>query len=65
MKLFVWENVLYDYGPGIMFAHAETLEQALELLRGIEGGILVSDLGSPHTVIEADQPYANYSWGSS
>ncbi len=32
LKLYVWENVLTDYYPGIMFALAESEEKARELL---------------------------------
>ena len=32
MKLYVWDNVLTDYTDGIMFAVAESLEQAREAL---------------------------------
>jgi len=30
MRLFVWERVLIDYSAGVMFALAETVEQARE-----------------------------------
>jgi hypothetical protein len=32
LKLFVWENVFENYLPGIMFAYAESLEAARQLL---------------------------------
>ena len=32
LKLFVWENVLEDWEPGIAFAFAETAEQAKDLI---------------------------------
>jgi len=32
LKLFVWEDVLADYTPGIAFAIAETKEEAIELI---------------------------------
>jgi hypothetical protein len=31
LRLYVWENVLTDYTDGIMFALAESVEQAREL----------------------------------
>jgi hypothetical protein len=31
LRLYVWENVLIDYTDGIMFALAESVEQAREL----------------------------------
>lgn len=33
LKLFVWEDVLTDYTSGIMFALAENVEQAKEIIR--------------------------------
>ena len=32
MKLFVWPDALTDYSSGVMFAYAETVEQARELV---------------------------------
>jgi hypothetical protein len=32
LKLYVWENVLTDYTDGVMFALAESVEQARGLL---------------------------------
>jgi hypothetical protein len=32
LKLFVWEDVLTDYTPGIAFALAETKEEAINLI---------------------------------
>lgn len=32
LKLFVWEDVLWDYSNGIAFALAESKEQAIEML---------------------------------
>jgi len=32
LKLFVWEDVLTDYTPGIAFALAETEQEAREIL---------------------------------
>lgn len=43
LKLFVWENVLTDYNPGVMFALAENIEQAREK-------ILSKEEDSPDTV---------------
>jgi len=33
MKLYVWEYVLTDYTDGIMFALANSVEEARELIR--------------------------------
>ena len=35
MKLFVWENVLVDWMPGIMFALAHSEDEARELVVAI------------------------------
>jgi len=32
LKLYVWENVLYDYSSGIAFAYAENSEEARKLI---------------------------------
>lgn len=32
LKLYVWQNVLVDYTPGIMFALAETPKEARRLI---------------------------------
>ncbi len=32
LKLYVWENVLVDYDPGIMFALAASPEEARRLI---------------------------------
>ncbi len=33
MKLYVWEDVLRDYTPGMICALAESEEQALEMIK--------------------------------
>ena len=33
LKLFVWEDVLVDYTSGVMFALAESVEEARAMLR--------------------------------
>ena len=33
MKLYVWHNVLGNYGPGIAFALARSKEEALNLIK--------------------------------
>ncbi len=32
MRLYVWHDALSDYTAGVMFAHADTVEQARELV---------------------------------
>jgi hypothetical protein len=32
LKLYVWENVLRDYTPGIMFAMAHTVHEARKII---------------------------------
>lgn len=38
LKLYVWEDVMYNYTEGIAFALAETEEEARELIAGREYG---------------------------
>ena len=33
MKLYLWENVLTDYTDGVMFALANSVEEARELIK--------------------------------
>lgn len=37
MKLFIWDDVLTDYTPGIMFAIAPNVEDARKQLRVVVG----------------------------
>jgi len=37
MKVYVWEDVLVDYSPGLMVATGDTIKQARAALRKIVG----------------------------
>lgn len=66
LKLFVWEDVLQDYGSGIMFALAYNKEEAKQLILskfGYDSVTGKSDLEKEPRVIE--QPEGFYIWGSS
>uniref|UniRef100_A0A6M3KTW6 Uncharacterized protein n=2 Tax=viral metagenome TaxID=1070528 RepID=A0A6M3KTW6_9ZZZZ len=45
LKLFVWTNVLTDYSSGVVFALAETAEEAIQMLK--EG-----ELGDHHALFD-------------
>lgn len=47
LHLWVWENVLADYSPGIAFAYAETEKKAWDILKGIDFGAWMRLRGSP------------------
>ena len=68
LKLFIWEGVLEDYTSGIMFAIAENVEEARELIMsksletdGSTSITLISDLKSEPKVIESKEGF--YIWG--
>ncbi len=67
MKLYVWENVLTDYTSGIMFALANSIEEARELIIKKEGcehfpeGLVRTDLKADPDVY--DQPCGFTCWG--
>lgn len=69
MKLFLWTNVLRDYSPGVIFAVAETEEQAKELVMQHEDpeGVLPPSFvreemdRNPPQVIE--EPFGFWLWG--
>ena len=57
LKLFVWENVLRDYTPGMMVALAHDVEEARTLLRA-KVGYNTCDLNAEPQVVE--EPAAFY-----
>lgn len=61
MKLFVWEDVLYDYTPGVMFALAEDVEQARKLILAHTPYVIEEDLAKEPAVY--DTPYGLAVWG--
>jgi hypothetical protein len=63
MKLFVWEEVLADYTDGMMFALANDVHEARQLLLKKCSYIPDRDLAKEPQVIEIDNPSAFYVWG--
>ncbi len=63
MKLFVWDEVLTDYTDGIIFAYAETIEDARRIVLNTD------DLQSVQEAIKAapkvydNEPVARVLWG--
>ena len=65
MKLYVWQNVLYDYTPGIMFAIASSVEEARSLLLKECDYIPEEDLAKAPEELSLNTPCAYYLWGGS
>lgn len=63
MKLFVWEDVLYDYTGGIMFAVAETVEDARRKLRETDYYIKEYDLNKEPQEFDLSEAVAFTCWG--
>ena len=66
LKLYVWEDALADWHPGIMFALAPDRGSARKMLLEMfpDSAMLRNEvMGKPTVVTEA--PYANAIWGSS
>lgn len=62
MKVFIWENVLTDYSPGMAVGYGETLEEVLEKFPEY----IAEQLGRPSTVINCNKrtkPFAAYVYG--
>jgi len=65
-KLFVWEGVLYDYTSGVMFALAESVEEARSLVQEKCGYIPDADLAKePHVCDPATEKVGFCLWGGS
>jgi hypothetical protein len=65
-KLFVWEDVLIDYTSGVMFALAESVEEARSLIIEKCGYIPDKDLAKePHVYNPATEKMGFYLWGGS
>lgn len=62
LKLYVWEDVLYDYGPGMMFALASSVEEARRLIREHTPHVVAEDLAQEPQVFTTPKGYAV--WGS-
>ena len=63
MNLYVWTGVLWDYSPGIMFAKADTVEEARALLRKECAYLVAEDLAKQPQVFGPDDKCAFYEWG--
>jgi hypothetical protein len=63
MKLYVWEYVLVDYTPGIMFAIAQSEDEARkEILKKCDY-IPEEDLAKTPDVYDITTPVGFYCWG--
>jgi hypothetical protein len=64
LKLYVWEDVLCDYTCGVMFALAESVEQAREVIRAEAGypSVSVND-GLKQEPKVCDTPVGFIQWG--
>ncbi len=56
MKLYVWDDVLTDATHGLMFAAAESIEQARELLAKDGGEDVLHDMWEDPTVYDLTSP---------
>lgn len=63
MKLYVWEDVLHDWGPGMMFAVAKSPEHARELLLKNGDWLPEDDLAKTTQEYNLTDPVAFYMWG--
>lgn len=63
-KLFIWDDVLYDYTAGIMFALADTVEDARRLL-AVECDYLNDDILKEPKVYDLSEDVARVIWGGS
>lgn len=66
MKIFIWEDVLYDYAAGMAVAYAETLEQALQTFIDKKKSYVAERLGMPTHIIDPEKdktPFVAYVYG--
>lgn len=61
LKLYVWKDVLIDITSGIMFALANNVEEAREMLINCKDQIPIEDLKKEPVVYE--KPFALTFWG--
>lgn len=65
LKLYVWEGVLYDYNSGIMFALAESVEQARQVILDSGGnGLPTVEQDIKREPKVYDKPYGKFLFGS-
>jgi hypothetical protein len=65
MKLYVWDDVLEDYTPGIMFALATSVEEARAMLLKSCDYIRQGDLDKEPTAYDLTTPTCRVIWGGS
>lgn len=67
LRLYVWEDVLSDYTDGVMFALAESVEEARAIImrdhNGWEGGAVHSGLQREPKVCETPIGFAVWGGG--
>ena len=63
LKLFVWEDVLYDWSAGVMFALAETVKEARELILKECHYVVKEDLAKEPKVVTEKEAFVI--WGGS
>ena len=51
MKLFIWEDALRDYSPGLAFGYGETLEEVLSKFPSY----VATQLGAPTKIIDCQK----------
>jgi len=61
MKLYVWDDVLTDYTSGIMFAVAQSLEEARAMLR--DECSFADDIDIEPKVYDLTEPVCRVVWG--
>lgn len=63
LKLYVWEEVLCDYKPGIMFAIASSIENARKQILEKEEFVIPEDLEKIPDEYDFTLPHAWVLWG--
>jgi hypothetical protein len=67
MKLYLWEGVLCDYTAGVMFALAESADEARELIRKDPKWIALpvseEELKTRPKVLRTDRPFGFHLYG--
>ena len=67
MKLYLWKNVLRDHTPGVMFAIADSVEEARRIIR--EKYVLENPIDDEPIELIINEPqvidgkFAFYMWG--
>jgi hypothetical protein len=61
-KLYVWENVLEDYTPGMMVALADNVKDAKRILKQIDPNIPEEDLARTPEIVDLSNPETIGAW---